>query len=114
MTCYKPKLAKWEYANKINEKTGEIHKTKILKFLSWNEITPETPFGENITAIPCGKCEGCQVDKANDWSTRAILEASQYKDNCFLTLTYDNEHLPKNSSLEKKEIQKFMKKLRKK
>ena len=36
-----------------------------------------------------------------------------HKENCFLTLTYDDEHLPKGEKLEKEEMQKFWKRLRK-
>lgn len=41
-------------------------------------------------------------------------EASLYEQNCFLTLTYDNEHLPRDHSLDITHFQKFMKRLRKK
>lgn len=40
-------------------------------------------------------------------------EASLHDDNCFITLTYDQEHLPENWSLRKEDYQKFMKRLRK-
>ncbi|MEM1832088.1 MAG: hypothetical protein QXJ97_11235 [Desulfurococcaceae archaeon] len=36
-----------------------------------------------------------------------------YDENCFITLTYDNDHLPKDLSLTKREFQLFMKRLRK-
>ncbi len=39
-------------------------------------------------------------------------EASGYRRNSFLTLTYDEEHLPKDGSLIKSHHQKFMKRLR--
>ena len=114
MVCYNPKPAKWHYQNKLDEKTGEIYKTKNLKFLSWSEIDIDTPWQENITMIPCGKCAGCQIDKANDWATRAILEAKEHKNNAFITLTYANDKLPKNRSLCKTDLQKFFKRFRKK
>ena len=41
-------------------------------------------------------------------------EASMYEDNSFLTLTYNNENLPKDKSVSKVELQKFMKRLRRK
>lgn len=113
MVCYSPKFAKYTYYNKINDKTGEVYKSKSLKFLSPTEIDILTPFKDGITAIPCGKCVGCRVDKANDWATRASIEATQYKKNCFLTLTYDNEHLPEGGKLQKEDLQKFWKRLRK-
>lgn len=37
-----------------------------------------------------------------------------HEDNCFLTLTYDDDHAPKNHSLNLRDIQLFNKKLRKK
>lgn len=40
-------------------------------------------------------------------------EASLYDRNCFLTLTYDDAHLPLNGSLVKRDFQLFMKRLRK-
>ena len=40
-------------------------------------------------------------------------EASLYKDNCFITLTYDEEHLPEDYSLHYDDFQRFMKRLRK-
>lgn len=39
-------------------------------------------------------------------------EAQLHTDNCFVTLTYDNEHLPETGSLDKRHFQLFMKRLR--
>lgn len=44
---------------------------------------------------------------------RCVHEASLYPDNCFITLTYDPEHLPPDAGLRKKHFQKYMKRLRK-
>jgi hypothetical protein len=41
-------------------------------------------------------------------------EASLWLNNIFITLTYDNEHLPEHGTLVKKDFQDFMKRLRKK
>lgn len=40
-------------------------------------------------------------------------EAQMHEQNCFVTLTYDDEHLPDGNSLDVKEWQRFMKRLRK-
>lgn len=50
--------------------------------------------------VPCGKCVGCQLDRSREWALRCMLEASKYKKNAFVTLTYDNEHLPMNGQLQ--------------
>lgn len=42
-----------------------------------------------------------------------MLEAAQYTDNCFATLTYDEEHLPDDNSVHPKVLADFMKRLRK-
>lgn len=63
--------------------------------------------------IPCGQCIGCRLERARQWAMRCMYEASLYEDNCFITLTYATEHLPKNSSLERRDFQLFMKRLRK-
>lgn len=108
MVCLNPKAVKFEWYNKIDEKTGEVYKTKRPKFLGFWDKQDET-----TDWIPCGKCEGCKIDKANDWATRTYLEAQNHPYNAFLTLTYDPEHLPKRKSLQKADLQKFWKKLRK-
>lgn len=63
--------------------------------------------------VPCGHCLPCRMDKASEWSVRILHEAREWDKRCFLTLTYDDEHLPKNGSLEKKAVSSFIKKLRK-
>lgn len=63
--------------------------------------------------IPCGQCLGCRIAKSRDWALRCVHEASLYEQNCFITLTYDDDHLPKDGSLNVEDIQKFFKRLRK-
>jgi len=64
--------------------------------------------------VACGQCIGCRVDRTRDWATRIVHEASLHELNIFVTLTYDDQHLPANGSLVKKDFQDFMKRLRKK
>lgn len=63
--------------------------------------------------IPCGMCIGCRMRRASDWSIRVMHEASCWERNCFVTLTYARDSLPPDSSLEHKDFQRFMKRLRK-
>lgn len=65
-------------------------------------------------AVPCGKCIECNIDKARVWAYRIALEASQYKKNCMVTLTYNDEHLPVDRSVNPYHLQLFLKRLRKK
>lgn len=45
--------------------------------------------------VPCGKCKACRFSHSADWAARMLIEL---KDNnykaVFLTLTYDNNHVP--------------------
>lgn len=63
--------------------------------------------------VPCGKCLECRIQYTRSWSDRCVLEAKQYKHNYFVTLTYDDDHLPAGNSLDPKEMQSFMNRLRK-
>lgn len=62
--------------------------------------------------LPCGQCAGCRLDRARQWAIRCLHEASLHEHNCFLTLTYSA--LPPNGSLQKEDMVKFLKRLRKK
>ncbi|WNK14964.1 MAG: replication initiator protein [Microvirus sp.] len=64
--------------------------------------------------VPCGQCVGCRLERSRQWAVRCLHEASLHKNNCFVTLTYNNEHLDVNKSLNKRDITLFLKKLRKK
>lgn len=62
--------------------------------------------------VCCGRCMECVRQKSVEWAFRIMHEAAQYKSNCFLTLTYNNENLPSNG-VERREVQLFIKRLRK-
>lgn len=63
--------------------------------------------------VPCGRCIGCRLEHSRQWAIRIMHETMMHVDNCFLTLTYDDDHLPGDGSLKKKHFQDFMKRLRK-
>jgi len=64
--------------------------------------------------LPCGQCINCRLERARQWAIRCVHEASLHDQNCFITLTYSNENLPHHASLVKRDLQLFLKKLRKK
>lgn len=48
----------------------------------------------NGIVIPCGHCIGCRLDYSRSWADRMMLELETAKKGIFLTLTYDNKHVP--------------------
>lgn len=68
---------------------------------------------EYSVTVPCGKCIPCLVNKRTDWMFRLEQEHRTSKGAIFVTLTYDQKHLPSNGSLCKKHLQLYLKKLRK-
>lgn len=64
--------------------------------------------------IPCGKCVECLLERSRDWAVRCTHEATIHAQNCFITLTYSDEYLPKDGALCYRDFQLFMKRLREK
>ena len=104
MSCYRPL---WGYAYPIDHpKYGQY---KILPVTRNNcdlqrEINSQgkvwsfdrdTGLVYDLIRIPCGKCIGCKLDYAREWSARIVMESLDYPDrSLFVTLTYDDDHLP--------------------
>lgn len=62
--------------------------------------------------LPCGSCDGCRLERSRQWAVRCMHECQLHENNSFLTLTYDDEHLPENGSLRHRDWQLFAKRLR--
>nr|QJB20880.1 MAG: replication initiator protein [Microvirus sp.] len=63
--------------------------------------------------LPCGQCIGCRLDRSLQWAVRCMHEKQLHERSAFVTLTYDNDHLPEGGTLVKRDCQLFMKRLRK-
>lgn len=67
--------------------------------------------------VPCGKCYACRMNQRTDWTTRNLLELQCSAWALFVTLTYDDEHCPRNEDgvleVEKYDVQTWLKRLRK-
>jgi len=101
MTCHRPLKAYRALAT--NPDTGR----HLVTFNPVKSLVEGSSF-----SVPCGQCLGCRLDKAEDWATRCYHEASLYPRNCFLTLTYSDDHLPEDYSVSVRELQLFIKRLR--
>lgn len=66
--------------------------------------------------VPCGKCWYCTSSRRAQWTFRLSVENYCWLNSEFLTLTYDDEHLPLNSfglpTLNVDHLNKFIKDLR--
>ena len=99
MVCFQP-LKGWK-SKTINEKSG-----KRSVVFSRNLGLVDLP-----VELPCGQCSGCRLERSRQWAMRCVHEAQLHEDNIFITLTYDNEHLPYGGSLYYRDFQLFMKRL---
>lgn len=63
--------------------------------------------------LPCGQCIGCRADKARQWQIRILHEAAMHESNCFITLTYAERENLDRTSLNKRDVTLFLKRLRK-
>lgn len=95
MQCINKIKAGWNKAGELTFKPRE-HSRELVGF-----------------ELECRKCLPCRLNMAREKAIRALHEAKMHKDNCFVTLTYNDENLesPKLNFLH---FQLFMKSLREK
>nr|QXN72811.1 MAG: replication initiator protein [Microvirus sp.] len=77
----------------------------------------ENPFEGTDKGIftPCGKCLACRINRRREWTQRLLHESYNYPA-VFITLTYNEEHLPFDENgqqcVSKSDIQHFIQDLR--
>ncbi|QCS36162.1 replication initiator protein [Capybara microvirus Cap1_SP_143] len=102
------------YEDPEKDKVPFTYRSRLYKFVVSDYID-----------VPCGKCLGCRLAYSKQWTSRIMLELPYHDHSWFVTLTYDDEHLPINeftdpvtsevgesTTLVKRHVQLFMKKLR--
>lgn len=62
---------------------------------------------------PCGQCMSCRHVRRQETALRLVHESKMHRENMFVTLTYEAQHLPPGATVSKRELQLFMKRLRK-
>jgi len=65
------------------------------------------------TQYGCGQCIHCRINRQRELVARIALEMRAHPDASFVTLTYSDENLPKDESLDPKSLSNFLKRLRK-
>lgn len=71
------------------------------------------PFQDGAMLYGCGQCLACRINRRRIWTHRLMLESTLHSASSFLTLTYNDENLPRGGSLDPSDLQKFLKRLRK-
>ena len=102
MACYTP-LSAWVSEHQFNNATQ-----KTFKRISFKEDAEHN----RPLKLPCGQCIGCRLERSRQWAVRCMHEAQMHEENCFITLTYDEEHLPEDLSLRYEHFQTFIRALR--
>lgn len=103
MPCYGPLTA---YYPKRLLSNGDPNPDRRLVF---KKTDSETGIG---IKVPCGKCPGCKLEHSRQWAVRCMHEKRLHNAAAFVTLTYDDKHLPPNGSLVREDFTNFMKRLR--
>lgn len=102
MTCFHPLTA--YKALEVNPATGK----HLITFNPMKALIEAASF-----KLPCQQCAGCRSDKARDLAVRVLHECQMHEHSCFLTLTYDEAHIPPSYSVSKRDFQLVMKRIRK-
>lgn len=71
--------------------------------------------------IACRDCDACRAKRCREWAIRShhetldhtrVHNGQKVPNGCFITLTYNDDHLPDDGSLRVRDFQLFLKKLR--
>lgn len=62
--------------------------------------------------VPCRHCVNCIDTRIREWTYRLLAESKKHTKMAFITLTYDDEHLPRNCSCCSADVSKFIKRIR--
>lgn len=114
MSCYHPLVGIWK---------GEYTANGKKKYQIEGNLNPmDCPSTYDHIVVPCGHCIGCRLDYSRSWADRMMLELEIAGKGLFVTLTYDNDHIPVsewsndleplNYTLDKRDCQLWMKRLR--
>lgn len=126
MSCYHPLIRQMvldKFGNVVCNSDGEP-KFKIRRMMPYD--INYHPDNYSFMQIPCGNCVGCKLDHSRQWADRMLMELQSAGCGVFVTLTYSDETVPKSSYMDnnfiehrnytlcKKDLQGFIKRLRKK
>lgn len=118
MSCFNPNYMECF----VDEYTGQLSYTfngnaRYHNPLTFGRFSDLADKGTYKFLVPCRHCLGCHIDYSRDWANRLCIELNDMKKAIFLTLTYNNENVPKTyngvMTLNVRDTQLFLKRLRK-
>lgn len=71
------------------------------------------PFRTDSGEFGCGQCLPCRINRKSMWTARIMMELAAHSHNQWVTLTYSDEFLPENGSLNPRDLKLFLMRLRK-
>lgn len=97
MPCYHPITAydvSPKYLSATEKRTIVFHVSQALEM--------DLRAHDRVLQVPCGQCIGCRLEYSRQWANRCMLELPYHDQSWFVTLTYDDAHVPKTFTVDKK------------
>lgn len=85
-----------------------FHPIPALQVRAEGEVVLWPAMGKENLQLPCGTCIGCRQLRVNQWATRCMHEMGQHEHNSFVTLTYDEKHVPYDGGLIPRHLSSFL------
>lgn len=104
MACFRPMVA---HRTRSRTQSGKFRMKFLCRATSFSDR-----WGPDLMLLPCRQCIGCRLEQSRQAATRLIHELKFHPFSGFLTLTYDDKHLPKGGSLDPARWTKFMRDFR--
>lgn len=96
MPCYHPLTA-----YDVTDKYFTCSDKRKIVFHVHPRLHEELHHAGRVLQIPCGQCIGCRLEYSRQWANRCMLELPYHDQSWFVTLTYDDAHVPKTWTVDK-------------
>lgn len=110
----------WSSRSPVVWPAPALRSSELPSTSSWDTdvtLVCEKPYVQGIRAFGCGKCLPCITRRRSIWMHRLMLENLQHEHSAFVTLTYEDKHLPKTEdglpTLVPRDLQLWLKRIRK-
>lgn len=126
MACYHPLWAHIEVDQAGKPVLNPDGKKYVWILKDYHPSDDAVIHDPSLIQLPCGKCIGCRLEYSRQWANRLMLELEYHDSAYFVTLTYNDFCVPKgyyadpetgeameSMTLCKRDVQLFMKRLRK-